>query len=69
MPNAEFQTAVKRLQALPEEAQADLAPKLNQYLNRLDDLRRAIRVGLESGEPKPGQPVMKRLERKYRDMM
>jgi hypothetical protein len=69
MPGAEFQTAVKRLQALPEEVQASLTPKLNRHLNRLDDLRRAIRAGLESGAPKPGEAVMERLGRKYRDMM
>lgn len=38
----DFQTAVKRLQALPDEAKADIGPKSNQYLNRLDDLRGAI---------------------------
>lgn len=68
MPSTEFETAVKRLQTLPEEVQADLAPRLNRYLNELDDLRQAIRVELDSGAPKPGPPVMDRLERKCRDM-
>lgn len=69
MEKTEFETAVERLQALPEEAKADIAPDLNQYLNKLEDLRRAIRMGLESGESKPGRPVLDRLEAKYRGMM
>lgn len=69
MEKTEFETAVERLQALPEEAKADIAPQLNQYLNKLEDLRRAIRRGLESGEFKPGKPVLDRLKAKYRSMM
>lgn len=40
MEKSEFDTAIERLQALPEEAKADIAPQLNQYLNKLDDLNR-----------------------------
>lgn len=68
MQQSEFQTAVERLQALPDEAKADLGPKLNQYLNRLDDLRSAIKSGLESGPAKPAADVFDRLEAKYRGM-
>lgn len=68
MPETEFQTAVERLQALPDEAKADLGPKLNQYLNKLDDLRSAITSGLESGPAKPADDVFDRLESKYRGM-
>ena len=42
MQRAEFQTAVERLQALPNETKADLGPKLNRYLNKLDDLRSVL---------------------------
>lgn len=68
MERSEFETAVARLQALPDDVKTDIAPQLNQYLNKLDDLRRAIRIGLESGEAPSGEQVLDRLERKYRDM-
>mgnify|MGYP006934480331 CR=1 FL=1 len=68
MPHTEFQTAVERLQALPDEAKADLGPKLNRYLNKLDDLRNALKSGLESGPTKPASDVFDRLEAKYQDM-
>jgi hypothetical protein len=68
MQHTEFQTAVERLQALPDEAKADLGPKLNQYLNKLDDLRSALKSGLESGPTKPAGAVFDRLEAKYRAM-
>lgn len=45
----EMETAVSRLQTLPEPVQGELAPRLNAYLNRLDDLRAAIQEGIESG--------------------
>lgn len=65
----DFQTAVTRLQRLPDEAKADLGPKINQYLNKLDDLREAIQAGLDSGAPKPAADVFDRLETKYREMI
>jgi len=68
MPHTKFQTAVERLQALSDEAKADLGPKLNRYLNKLDDLRSALKSGLESGPTKPAGDVFDRLEAKYRDM-
>lgn len=46
----EMQTAVERLQSLPEEAQQTLAPSINDYLNRLEDLRAAVQEGFESGD-------------------
>ena len=64
----EMQTALTRLQQLPEEVQADLAPRLNSYLNRLEDLRAAIQEGLDSGPAVPGDEVFDRLEAKYRRM-
>lgn len=66
MEKSEFDTAIERLQALPEEAKAEIAPQLNQYLNKLDDLRRAIRIGLESEEGRPGEEIFDELEEKYR---
>ncbi len=45
----EMQTALHRLKSLPEEVQANLAPRLNKYLNKLDDLRAAIQEGIDSG--------------------
>jgi hypothetical protein len=68
MVKTEFETAVERLQALPDEVKTDIAPELNQYLNTLEDLRRAIRTGLESGEAPSGEQVLNRLERTYRNM-
>jgi low affinity Fe/Cu permease len=62
----EFETAIERLQALPGEAKADIAPQMNQYLNKLDDLRRAIQIGIESGDPRPGDEVFDELEAKCR---
>ena len=46
----------------------EIAPQLNQYLNTLDDVRRAIRAGLESGKATSGEHVLDRLERKDRGM-
>jgi hypothetical protein len=68
MKQTEFQTAVERLQALPEQAKADIGPKLNQYLNKLDDLRGALKSGHESGPAKPADGIFDRLESKYRGM-
>jgi hypothetical protein len=68
MQHTEFQTAVGRLQALPDETKADLGPTLNRYLNKLDDLRSALTSGLESGPVRPVDDVFDRLEAKYRGM-
>ena len=45
----EMETAVSRLQTLPEGVQGELAPRLNAYLNKLDDLRAAVQEGIDSG--------------------
>lgn len=45
----EMETVVSRLQALPHDVQENVAPHLNQYLNKLDDLRAAIQEGIDSG--------------------
>jgi hypothetical protein len=68
MPHTEFQSAVERLQALPDAAKADLGPKLNRYLNKLANLQRALNSGLESGPPKPAGDVFDRLDAKYREL-
>lgn len=49
----EMQTAIERLQGLAESDQARIAPRINEYLSRLDSLRAAIREGLESGPAVP----------------
>lgn len=69
MPETDFQVAVQRLQNLPDEAKEDIAPKLNAYLNRLDDLRSALQAGIESGPSKPAEDVFDGLEAKYRALM
>lgn len=69
MPQTDFQTAVERLQALPDEAKADIGFKLNRYLNKLDDIKAAIQTGLDSGATKPAADVFDRLEAKYRRMV
>jgi hypothetical protein len=68
MEQTEFQTAVERLQSLPEQAKADIGPKLNQYLNKLEDLRGALKSGRESGPANPAAGIFDRLEAKYRRM-
>ena len=64
----EMQTAVARLQQLPKEGQADLAPRLNSYLNKLEALRAAIQEGLDGGPAIPGDEVFDRLEARYARM-
>ena len=61
-------TAIERLKALPEETQKDLGPRLNQYLNKLEDLRALIQEGLNSGPPRPAEEVFSRLEARYQVM-
>lgn len=65
--NRELQTAIKRLQALPGEAQAVIAPMLNDYLNRLDGLRADIDEGIaaaERGEVRDGEEAMAALRKR-----
>ena len=66
MQHTEFQTAVERLQALPDETKSNLGPKLNRYLNKLDDLRSTLTSNLESGPVRLANDVFDRLEVKYR---
>ncbi len=47
----EMKTAITRLKGLPQNAQAKLAPRLNEYLNKLEDLRDTIQSSYQSGEP------------------
>ena len=49
----EMETAVSRLRTLPETVQSEVAPRLNAYLNKLDDLRVALQEGRESGDDGP----------------
>jgi Arc/MetJ-type ribon-helix-helix transcriptional regulator len=49
----EMQAAIERLHALPEADQERLAPQINDYLTRLEELREAIREGEESGPAVP----------------
>jgi hypothetical protein len=69
MPQTDFETAVQRLQALPDEPEAGIGSKINRYLNKLDDLRRAIQTGLDNGAPKPADDVFARLDAKYRGVV
>jgi hypothetical protein len=48
--NEELRTAIDRLKALPEDDQQRFGAQINDYLNRLEDLRAAIREGFESGD-------------------
>lgn len=49
----EMQAAIERLNALPEKDQALVAPRINDYLTRLESLRDEIRQGEESGHAEP----------------
>jgi hypothetical protein len=67
----ELETAIERIKALPESEQAQLGDRLNGYLNKLDDLRTAVQLGIDSlerGEGIPADEVFDRLEAKYRAM-
>ena len=46
----EMKTAITRLKGLPENAQDKLAPHLNEYLNKLEDLRDTLQSSYESGK-------------------
>jgi hypothetical protein len=47
--NPEMQTAIDRLEGLPEDAQQILALKFNAYLNKLRDLQNTIQASRNSG--------------------
>jgi hypothetical protein len=49
----EMQAAIERLHALPQADQEHLAPQINEYLTRLEELRDAIREGDDSGAAVP----------------
>ncbi|NBC18517.1 MAG: hypothetical protein GVY18_14520 [Bacteroidetes bacterium] len=49
----ELETAIARLQALPESDQARVAAQINEYLTRLERLREMVHDGLESGPATP----------------
>lgn len=44
-----MQDAIERLRALPESAQEEIAPRLNDYLTRLEELRALVQEGIDSG--------------------
>jgi len=47
----EMQTAVERLQRLPETDQVRIGDQINAYLNKLENVRQMVKEGLESGPP------------------
>ena len=47
----EMKTAIDHLKGLPHHAQETIAPRLNEYLNKLDDLRDTIDRSYQIGEP------------------
>ncbi|MEM1095083.1 MAG: hypothetical protein AAGJ10_10805 [Bacteroidota bacterium] len=49
----EMQTAVARLQQLPESDQVRIGGQINAYLNKLENVRRMVKEGLDSGPPTP----------------
>lgn len=48
-----MQDAIERLKSLPDAAQDEIAPRLNDYLTRLEELRALIQEGLDSGPAEP----------------
>lgn len=60
-----MQDAIARLTALPDTAQDEIAPRLNDYLTRLEELRGLIQEGVESGPGQPADELFARLEAKY----
>ena len=46
----EMQTAIERLRALPEMEQRQLAPRINEYLSKLEGMRQLVREGLDDVE-------------------
>lgn len=57
--------AIERLKALPDDAQNEIAPRLNDYLTGLEELRALIQEGLDSGPGRPADEVFARLEARY----
>ena len=53
LESEELQTAVHRLQALPEEDQAWVGARISDCLTKLERLREMVRDGLESGPTTP----------------
>jgi len=51
MKTTEMDTLIHRLQGLPEDTKEVLAPSLNEYLNKLEDLRNTIQGSKNSGAP------------------
>lgn len=45
----DMQTAIGRLQSLPESEQQRIASSINEYLNKLENLRHMIQEGVDSG--------------------
>lgn len=60
-----MQDAIARLAALPDAAQDEIAPRLNDYLTRLEELRGLIQEGVDSGSGRPTDELFARLEAKY----
>lgn len=48
-----MQDAIGRLQALPDDAQEEIAPRLHDYLTRLDELRALVQEGVDGGPDEP----------------
>ena len=51
--NPVMSDAIERLKELPDEAQGSIAPRLHDYLTRLEELRALIQEGLDSGPSEP----------------
>lgn len=49
----EMETAIARLEALPESDQARIAEQINAFLTRLERLRDLVQEGLDSGPATP----------------
>lgn len=51
MNTTKMDALINRLQGLPEDIKKVLAPSLNEYLNKLEDLRDTIESSKNSGAP------------------
>ncbi len=67
----EMQTAINRLEGLPEDAQQILAPRLNAYLNKLHDLQDTIQASRESGPPEvlSKEKLLARIQERHRNLL
>lgn len=65
----EMKTAINRLKDLPADAQAQLAPRLNEYLNKLHDLQTTIQASRESGPPEvfSKEKLLARIHERHKD--